>query len=264
MRLTKYIPLTLLILATLFVLRCDKDVGYYNPPSEIFNLKITNGDEMVSFTWSDPQNYDFEKIQISYLGSIAEVPKGIKFFQIDNLTNDSVYPILIQTFNYRGDKSEGVEVFGRPRGLPAIEWISEPQHSLEYSIHGYPNGYFNSQRNLRNTGSQGYITFYVKLIDLNANDTVTEISRTFLVGKNHDYTIFFRGKGDLTLTNCTECSIDSVSQRVEYNILEVPEMYYYEVPTCELIPVCANGKDKRSLQWNSIAKKDLHIEKITK
>jgi hypothetical protein len=261
MKLTKLLPIVLLVFAALFVNRCNKEGGYYNPPTEIFNLKISNGDQKFSLTWSDPRNYDFEKIRITYLDTVTEVAKGVQFFELKNLTNDSVYPMILQTLNYRGDISKGVEVKGRPRGLPSVQWIDDPQHALEYSIFGYPNGYFNTIRNLRNNGSQGYITFCVRLMDLNTQDTMGEIFKDFLVEHDQDYTVYFTGKGDMTLINCTECNIDSTSQRIEYSIVDGPDMFYYEPPTCQFIPVCANGKNKRALRWNSIWEKDLYIIK---
>jgi hypothetical protein len=264
MRLTKLFSIVLLIFVVLFANRCNKEGGYYNPPSEIFNLKITNGDKKVSFTWADPRNYDFEKIKITCLGTSVEVPKGVQYFELNNLTNDSVYPVLVQTLNYRGDISEGVEFNGRPRGLPAIEWIGEPEHALEYSIHGYPNGYFHTERSFRNNGSWGYITFCVRLIDLNTHDTIEEIIKDFLVEHKQVYTLYFRGKGDMTLINCAECKLDSTSRRIEYSLEDGLDMFYYEPPACQLIQECANGNDKRALRWNSIGDKEFYIAKKTK
>jgi hypothetical protein len=95
---------------------CKKSDNH--PPSEVTNLKISNGTTGVSLTWNDPTDEDLAKVEISYTINSEylnlEVFKGIQSAAINNLVSGSEYSFTVRTIDNNGNKSIGIMIAGNP------------------------------------------------------------------------------------------------------------------------------------------------------
>jgi hypothetical protein len=82
-------------------------------PGNVRSLSVAAGAGTASFTWVDPEDEDFDYIEISCVepeGGFEprEVAKGEQTVKIAGLENGALYDSLIQTVDTAGTKSAGV------------------------------------------------------------------------------------------------------------------------------------------------------------
>ena len=258
--LTSIIALTVLFF---LIIGCDKTYisDDPDPPPEVFGLEFINGDSKVFITWNDPTNTNFDYVEITYLSEVIEVESGVETCEISGLTNDSTYYITLRTVSFSGDKSVGMKVDGRPKIPPEIQWTGPVVSILDYSPQGHPSGTFKVTRSCKNNGLMGYAMMNVIIINTATNDTMSNTSKNLFFESNVDYKFYFEANSDITIFNCTTCQEDSTSYRIEFNLLNTAELFYYEPVCCLDIPVCANGNNNMSIRWNSITARNIFILK---
>lgn len=234
------------------------------PPSEVLGLKIIHGNSTIDLSWKDPDNFDFNKVEISYPSSSIEVEKGKESAEIFGLVNDSVYVFTIKTMDFSENKSPGVQIEGKPKAPPLLHWEDSVSTVLHYSNQGQPTGGFTTLREFTNLGSQGYIDMIIYIFELSTQDTISEFNRRFLVEANQEYIFTFIANGDISIFNCTTCDTANANYKIEFTSLSDSEIFYTIPTICEIIPVCANGNENKETRWNSISIKDLYLEVVEK
>ncbi|MBN2695215.1 metallophosphoesterase family protein, partial [bacterium] len=75
---------------------------------EISNLKIERALRAVIFNWSEPENYDFDKIKIVFDEKEIYVSKGVKNIKIEPLLDNKEYNFNIKIVKLDGTESQGV------------------------------------------------------------------------------------------------------------------------------------------------------------
>lgn len=90
------------------------------PPSEVSNVSITAGDSILTLTWENPVDEDFDKVVITLstaddnvlVRTIEKNKNETQSIVFDNLTNYTDYEIVLKTVDEEGNVSEGTSVIG--------------------------------------------------------------------------------------------------------------------------------------------------------
>jgi uncharacterized Fe-S center protein/chitodextrinase len=85
----------------------DSDV---TPPAEVANLNGIAGDRQVVLNWIDPQDEDFDRVEITSSpgDNTVQVAKGEQTATVTGLTNETAYTFNLKTVDKSGNKSAGV------------------------------------------------------------------------------------------------------------------------------------------------------------
>lgn len=103
---------SLFAILIIFNVGCDKeDTIDLLPPTEVKNLSATPEDSVITLTWTNPEDADFDHVEISYTPVSAElisVNKGIEEYIVQGLTFNTEYTFTIKAIDENGNKSSGV------------------------------------------------------------------------------------------------------------------------------------------------------------
>ena len=89
-------------------------------PGEVTSLSATPGKEQIILGWSDPEDANFDHVEISWMangGTSSEpvsVPMGKETFTVTNLDGDVLYIFTIVTSDSEGNTSAGVRISETP------------------------------------------------------------------------------------------------------------------------------------------------------
>ncbi|NOQ25638.1 MAG: DUF4959 domain-containing protein [Bacteroidales bacterium] len=103
---------SLFAILIIFNAGCDKEETIdLLPPTEVKNLTATPDDQVITLKWTDPEDADFENVEISYTPEPAEliyVNKGIEEYIVEGLTVGTEHTFTIKAIDENGNKSSGV------------------------------------------------------------------------------------------------------------------------------------------------------------
>lgn len=82
------------------------------PPAEVTGAVATAGNGLVTLSWADPSDDDFNKVEITCVpgNTVTEVGKGGEVAVITGLTNGTEYNFTIRTVDINGNVSAGTAV----------------------------------------------------------------------------------------------------------------------------------------------------------
>ncbi|MBW7452968.1 S-layer homology domain-containing protein, partial [Paenibacillus sepulcri] len=86
-------------------------------PAEVTNTEVSAGSGMLTLTWTDPADADYDHAVVRVQGQSAApviVTKGEQRIEIGSLANGTEYTVAIQTVDLTGNISPGIEVKGTP------------------------------------------------------------------------------------------------------------------------------------------------------
>ncbi|GHU86717.1 hypothetical protein FACS189476_00440 [Spirochaetia bacterium] len=86
-------------------------------PEGVGNLNATAGDTRVILTWTDPADWDFKNVVITYMNGTAQsvtVPKGTQTAVISGLINGTLYTFTVKTVDTTGNISDGNTIAEHP------------------------------------------------------------------------------------------------------------------------------------------------------
>lgn len=103
--------LTVLIVS--FLISCkDDDIEDIDAPSDVSDLVAEAGDGQILLSWTNPEDSDFDGVQISYtpgdLASAIELPSSATSTIIPDLSSDVTYIVTVQSVDLSGNLSVGV------------------------------------------------------------------------------------------------------------------------------------------------------------
>jgi hypothetical protein len=99
-----------LVIFLFFACGKNKDISDLLPPAEVSNLDGVSSNGQVTLKWSDPNDGDFNKIEITYSpgNKTIEVAKGAQILIIKELSNGTAYNFTLKTVDKSGNKSKGI------------------------------------------------------------------------------------------------------------------------------------------------------------
>lgn len=265
MRAIVKLHLTLIILLLIFiVVSCYKEnLSDQFPPSEVNYLASESGDGFVKLTWQDPLDEDFAEVEISYKSVTTKVPRGIESHVIHNLENDSIYRFTVRTLDVAGNFSRGRHTHNVPASPPHIEWLSDPEILADTNDHGQLTGSLKAKRLLKNTDSDGYITFKINVTRLSDSVLISSKYKSFLVYGQKTYTMELESRGDITMKNCINCTEIPQTYKMEVISLSDQEQFDIIPGFCQFVANCNNGENKQEIRWNKISLKRLSLVELT-
>lgn len=82
------------------------------PPAEVTGAVATAGNGLVTLSWADPSDNDFNKVEITYQpgNTVTEVGKGGEVAIVNGLTNGTEYNFTIRTVDINGNVSVGTTI----------------------------------------------------------------------------------------------------------------------------------------------------------
>lgn len=104
---------SLFAILIIFNVGCDEESIDLLPPSEVSNLTANSENQIINLDWTDPENDDFDHIEITYSPGSANfifINKGTEEYNIEGLTEGTEYSITVKTVDSNGNKSTGITV----------------------------------------------------------------------------------------------------------------------------------------------------------
>jgi hypothetical protein len=113
----KYFILLVMIIPILFLACKPPEEIDDDPPAEVTNLSATVGDRMITLTWTNPTDEDFDKVEISGdLIYTVYLEEGEEELIINNCHNRISYVITVKTIDDKANVSNGKSVSATPDG----------------------------------------------------------------------------------------------------------------------------------------------------
>ena len=127
-----------IVLFLFFACRGDKDNADTLPPAEVTNLNGVSSNGQVTLKWSDPNDGDLNKIEITYSpgNTAVEVAKGEQTVIIKGLTNGSAYAFTIKTVDKSGNKSKGVTSPYTPLAAEPVDTMAPAEATNVKAVSG--------------------------------------------------------------------------------------------------------------------------------
>ena len=260
----KYLQFLMLGLLLIFLITCQKETSEVPdtiPPAEVTNLAAIAESGMITLTWTDPSDADFQKVEIAYLSNTIEVNKDVQTKEITGLTNGTSYTFTVKTVDDSGNKTNGVQITGMPVSPPILSWHNPMLGSSPPST-----GVVYTSQQFTNVGNSGTITFISRLIKLSDNSIIAEKTKSFNIQSNVRYNIKAICNGSASYTTCTFSCSSALYYKIEIvSLIDNKEITYSVGVTCQSYwSNCAGFYTYvyNKTVWNSLSFTDLIIEQL--
>ncbi|MDR0909289.1 MAG: fibronectin type III domain-containing protein [Spirochaetaceae bacterium] len=103
--------------------------GDTTAPAEVSNLSAVPGNASVALSWTDPEDEDFDHVEITHDQTGGDTAKtveaGVKTYTWDNLKNDTAYTFTVKTVDADDNTSEGITKTATPATISYTTETSE-------------------------------------------------------------------------------------------------------------------------------------------